>query len=64
LPLTVELLERLGADTIIHGKLAGSADVVTARAAGTIDPSLGQVLRFAVRPEHVHLFDVVSGTRI
>src|SRR5579872_480606 len=59
LPLTVELLERLGADTIIHGKLGGGATVVTARAAGTINPSLGEVLRFAVRPEHVHLFDRV-----
>jgi len=64
LPLTVELLERLGADTIIHGKLGGGATVVTARAAGTINPSLGEVLRFAVRPEHVHLFDRVSGARI
>ena len=64
LSLTVELLERLGADTIVHGKLAGSADVVTARAAGTINPLLGQVLRFAVRAEHVHLFDLVSGARI
>jgi sn-glycerol 3-phosphate transport system ATP-binding protein len=64
LPLTVELLERLGADTIVHGKLGGGATVVTARAAGTINPSLGEVLRFAVRPEHVHLFDLVSGARI
>ncbi|HTW51606.1 MAG TPA: sn-glycerol-3-phosphate import ATP-binding protein UgpC [Stellaceae bacterium] len=64
LPLTVELLERLGADTIVHGKLGGGGSVVTARAAGTINPSLGEVLRFAVRPEHVHLFDRVSGARI
>ena len=64
LPMTVELLERLGADTIVHGKLGGGAIAVTARAAGTINPSLGEVLRFAVRPEHVHLFDRVSGTRI
>ena len=64
LPLTVELLERLGADTIVHGKLAGSTTIVTARAAGTINPSLGEVLRFAVRPEHVHLFNRVSGARI
>src|SRR5258708_5774812 len=64
LPLTVELLERLGADTIVHGKLGGDGLVMTARAAGTINPPLGEVLRFAVRPEHVHLFDTATGARI
>jgi hypothetical protein len=38
--------------------------VLTARAAGTINPPLGEVLRFAVRPEHIHLFDRVSGARV
>jgi sn-glycerol 3-phosphate transport system ATP-binding protein len=64
LPLTVELLERLGADTIVHGRLAGDGVVLTARAGGTINPPLGEVLRFAVRPEHVHLFDRTTGARI
>ena len=64
LPLTVELLERLGADTIVHGKLGGNGTVLTARAAGTIDPPIGQVLRFAVRPEHIHLFDPETGARL
>src|SRR5882672_8287158 len=32
LPLTVELLERLGADTIVHGKLGGNGIMLTARA--------------------------------
>jgi sn-glycerol 3-phosphate transport system ATP-binding protein len=64
LPLTVELLERLGADTIVHGRLGGDNVLLTARAAGTIDPPLGEVLRFAVRPEHVHLFDSETGRRL
>jgi sn-glycerol 3-phosphate transport system ATP-binding protein len=68
LPLTVELLERLGADTIVHGRLAGPIDqggtILTARAAGTINPALGETLRFAVRPEHIHLFDQATGKRI
>ena len=64
LPLTVELLERLGADTIVHGRLDGNGVVLTARAAGTINPPLGEVLRFAVWPENIHLFDHTSGTRI
>src|SRR5580700_7912944 len=61
LPLAVELLERLGADTIVHGRLAGDGVVLTARAAGTINPPLGEVLRFAARREHVHLFDQATG---
>ena len=64
LPLTVELLERLGADTIVHGKLGGNGTMLTARAGGTVNPGLGEVLRFAVRPEHIHLFDTDSGQRL
>jgi sn-glycerol 3-phosphate transport system ATP-binding protein len=64
LPLSVELLERLGADTIIHGRLGADGIVVMARATGTIDPPLGQTLRFAVRPEHIHLFDAETGARL
>jgi sn-glycerol 3-phosphate transport system ATP-binding protein len=64
LPLAVELLERLGADTIVHGKLDGDGVILTARAAGTINPPLGEVLRFAVRPEHIHLFDRATGARV
>ena len=64
LPLTVELLERLGADTIVHGRLGGDGTILTARAAGTINPPLGEVLRFAVRLEHVHLFDQATGARL
>jgi sn-glycerol 3-phosphate transport system ATP-binding protein len=64
LPVTVELLERLGADTIVHGRLGGDGIMLTARAAGTIDAPLGAVLRFTVRPEHIHLFDSATGARI
>jgi sn-glycerol 3-phosphate transport system ATP-binding protein len=64
LPLTVELLERLGADTIVHGRLDGDGTVLTARAAGTVNPGLGEVLRFAVRSEHIHLFDLETGQRL
>jgi sn-glycerol 3-phosphate transport system ATP-binding protein len=64
LPLTVELLERLGADTIVHGKLGSDGTVITARAAGSVNPPLGETLRFAVRPEHIHLFDRDTGVRV
>ncbi|MBV9554125.1 MAG: sn-glycerol-3-phosphate ABC transporter ATP-binding protein UgpC [Alphaproteobacteria bacterium] len=63
LPVTVDLLERLGADTMVHGRLDGSGVTLTARTAGTINPPLGEVLRFTVRAENIHLFDPESGCR-
>jgi sn-glycerol 3-phosphate transport system ATP-binding protein len=64
LPLKIELLERLGADTIVHGRLGGNGVVMAARGAGTLDAKLGETLRFAIRPEHIHLFDPDSGRRM
>jgi len=64
LPLTVDLLERLGADTIVHGKLGGNGTIVTVRAAGTINPPLGETLRFAIHSHHIHVFDQATGARI
>jgi sn-glycerol 3-phosphate transport system ATP-binding protein len=64
LALRVELLERLGADTIVHGRLRGDGPLLIARAAGTFSPALGDTLGFAVRPELVHLFDRETGKRL
>ena len=60
----VQLLERLGADTILHGRLGGNGTVLTARGAGTLAPALGERLNFAIRPEHIHLFDPENGRRL
>lgn len=57
LTLRVELLERLGADTILHGRLAGMDAPVTVRIDGILGPPIGETARFAIRPEHLHLFD-------
>jgi sn-glycerol 3-phosphate transport system ATP-binding protein len=63
LAIRVELLERLGADTILHGRLTGDVRIV-ARTAASFAPPLGDVTRFAIRPEHIHLFDPDSGRRL
>jgi sn-glycerol 3-phosphate transport system ATP-binding protein len=57
-------LERLGADTILHGRLADTDTSVVVRAAGSVALPLGENLRFAIRPEHVHLFDPDTGRRL
>ena len=64
LALRVELLERLGADTILHGRLGDAGPAVTARLPGALDPMLGDVLRFNIRRERIHLFDRKTGRRL
>src|SRR6202011_5554819 len=52
--ISIELLERLGADTILHGRLGDRGPSVAARVPGTIEPGTGAVLSFAIRPERIH----------
>jgi sn-glycerol 3-phosphate transport system ATP-binding protein len=63
LALRVDLLERLGADTILHGRLADGV-ALTARTAASFAPDLGDNARFAIRPDKIHLFDPDSGKRL
>jgi sn-glycerol 3-phosphate transport system ATP-binding protein len=64
LSLRVELLERLGADTILHGRLHGAETPLAVRTAGSIAVQLGDTVRFGIRPEHLHLFDPDTGRRL
>jgi sn-glycerol 3-phosphate transport system ATP-binding protein len=61
--LRTELLERLGADTIVHGRLADGT-ALTARTAGALPLRLGETIRLAIAPGHIHLFDADSGQRL
>jgi len=61
--LRIELLERLGADTILHGRLADGVRM-TARTPAHFAPALGDTARFSIRAERVHLFDPESGRRL
>jgi sn-glycerol 3-phosphate transport system ATP-binding protein len=63
LPLTVELIEPLGAETLVHGRLPGGREI-TARIDGESDVAIGARLAFGVEPRHVHLFDRDSGRRL
>jgi sn-glycerol 3-phosphate transport system ATP-binding protein len=63
IPLKTELLERLGADTIVHGRLADGTRLV-ARTPGTLALRLGDTVRLAINPGHIHLFDAESGRRL
>ena len=61
-PLEVELVEPLGADTLAHGRLDG-ADL-TARLPGHAICSPGRRLSLRIEPENLHLFDAETGERI
>ncbi|HEX3884149.1 MAG TPA: sn-glycerol-3-phosphate ABC transporter ATP-binding protein UgpC [Stellaceae bacterium] len=62
LAVRVELLERLGADTILHGSIDSAR--LTARVAGSFAPDLGSMVSLTIRPEQIHLFDRDTGKRI
>jgi sn-glycerol 3-phosphate transport system ATP-binding protein len=64
LALEVDLVEPLGADTLVYGHLEGSAG---ARVAARLDSSLvarAGKLMLRYRPERVHYFDPATGARI
>ena len=64
LSITVQMGEPLGANTLLHGRLDGTSDAFTISLPGVHHTVAGQVIRFAVDPRHMHLFDIKSGGRI
>jgi sn-glycerol 3-phosphate transport system ATP-binding protein len=69
LTLDVELIEMLGADTIVHGRLGGpeldgAGPSVLARLPGTVRVATRERVPLTIPPEHIHLFDAATGQRI
>ena len=62
--LQVEMVEPLGADTLLHGHFGDSREDVTVRMPGHVQIKGGEMRRFAVDAANVHLFDADSGQRI
>ena len=63
LPLDVALVEMLGADTVVHGKVPASGAPLTTRVHGTSRVVPGDRLCLMIEPQHLHLFDPLSGRR-
>jgi sn-glycerol 3-phosphate transport system ATP-binding protein len=62
-PLKVEMLEMLGAERLVYGRLGDA--MFTLRIEGTLaPPQRGEVVRMAVRPQHLHWFDPQTGQRV
>jgi sn-glycerol 3-phosphate transport system ATP-binding protein len=64
LHLTVDLVEQLGADTLIHGQFGGERSSLTVRMSGTHSLASGEILPVRVAPDHLHLFDSETGKRV
>jgi sn-glycerol 3-phosphate transport system ATP-binding protein len=62
--LLVDVIELLGADTIIHGKFGTEGRDLTARLEGAQRIRSGDELAFTVAPDKLHLFDPDTKKRI
>jgi sn-glycerol 3-phosphate transport system ATP-binding protein len=58
------LIEALGADTVVHGRIAGDGALLTIRLDGTVRVAAGDRLSVAADAERLHLFDSASGQRL
>jgi sn-glycerol 3-phosphate transport system ATP-binding protein len=64
LVLEIDLVEPLGADTLVYGHLSSNAGArVAARLQSSVEARLGK-LPLSYRPQNVHYFDAESGLRL
>ncbi|MDQ2780910.1 MAG: sn-glycerol-3-phosphate import ATP-binding protein UgpC [Pseudomonadota bacterium] len=62
-PLRVDVLEMLGAERLVYGRLGAAP--FTLRIEGTLTPPRqGQTVSMRVEPQHLHWFDRASGHRV
>ena len=63
--LNVELVELIGANTLIHGRLENSNEILVASIAGVIsDSKIGNHINLSFNENKLHLFDTNSDQRI
>jgi multiple sugar transport system ATP-binding protein len=60
----VLVVEELGADALLHVRLAGGGDPVVARAEGRKPPAQGQGVTFHVQTDDIFAFHPVTGARL
>jgi sn-glycerol 3-phosphate transport system ATP-binding protein len=62
-PMKVEMVEMLGAERLVYGRLGNA--LFTLRIDATLpSPQLGQTVHIDATPEHVHWFDAETGQRV
>ncbi|WP_316978573.1 sn-glycerol-3-phosphate import ATP-binding protein UgpC [Shumkonia mesophila] len=61
---TVDVIEQLGADTIIHGQFGRDGAALAVRVQGFREARQQAILSLRVDPAHIHVFDKESGKRL
>ena len=61
---TVQVVEHLGADTLIHGTLGGGNVDMTVSLKGVKPIRQGEVLSLCIDEQNIHVFDADTGTRL
>ena len=65
LELNLQMVEPLGGNTLLHGRLADLGESITVSLPGVLRVGRGDKgMRFSAHPEHIHLFDRASGKRL
>ena len=59
----IDLIEPLGADTLLHGRFGAARELVTVRQGGHVIARPGEMRHFKAEPGHLHLFDSQTGKR-
>ena len=62
--VSVDLVEALGSDTLVHGTLGSDGTATTVRLPGNHAVRAGGVLPLSVEPANLHLFDPERGARL
>ncbi len=62
--LKVDMVEALGADTLVHGYFGTDKTPLTVRVPGLMKVASADILPLTWEPERLHLFDPKSGTRL
>ena len=62
--IDVDMVEQLGANTLLHGKLNGSDHAMVASVPGHVSTETGAQHRFSVAPELLHLFEPATEKRL
>jgi multiple sugar transport system ATP-binding protein len=63
-PATVTVIESLGHERHVICRLEDSALIIVREAADVTPPKEGESVRLVADPDHLHVFDAVSGERI
>jgi len=62
--MEITLIEELGSDSLVHGRLANADASVIVRTANAHGMAIGATHNFRCAPEELHLFDMDTGVRL